>query len=98
MNTEAYKKDPLRFALNLAYAQAMTGKGKERHGDEKPFVEQISMSITKAIGLAYPLGQAWKKADEAQRMPKEAAIRELLGAINYIAIAIISLIDGGKES
>ena len=92
-----FDEDPLRYVLNAAYAQAITGKGKERHGDEKPFVEQISMSITKAIGLAYPLGQAWKKADEAQRMPKDAAIRELLGAINYMAIAIITLIDGGKE-
>ena len=97
MNRESFDKDPLRYVLNLAFAQAMTGKGKERHGDEKPFVEQVSMSITKAIGLAYPLGQAWKKADEAQRMPKDAAIRELLGAIVYIAMGIITLIDGGKE-
>jgi len=92
-----FDEDPLRYVLNAAYAQAITGKGKERHGDDKPFMEQVSMSITKAIGLAYPLGQAWKKADESQRMAKDAAVRELLGAIVYLSMAIITLIDGGKE-
>ena len=92
-----YSQDPLRHVLNLAYAQAMTGKGKERHGDDKPFNEQVSSVITKEEGLGYPLGQAKKKMDECRRMPKDAAIRELLGAINYLAIAIIHLIDRGKE-
>uniref|UniRef100_A0A6M3LYU7 Uncharacterized protein n=1 Tax=viral metagenome TaxID=1070528 RepID=A0A6M3LYU7_9ZZZZ len=96
MNREAYEKDPLKAVLNMAYAQAMLGKGKERHADKKPFVEQISMSITKAIGLAYPLGQAWKKVDESQRMAKEAAVRELLGAIVYVAMGVIHLLDGEK--
>lgn len=93
------RKDPLKAVLNMAYAQAMVGKGMERHGEEKPFVEQISMSITRAIGLAYPLGQAWKKCDESKRMMKDAATRELLGAIVYLAMAIITLLEGedGKQ-
>jgi hypothetical protein len=35
------------------------------------------------------LGQAIKKILESQRLPKGAAIHELLGAINYLAGAII---------
>jgi hypothetical protein len=94
MNKDAFAKDPLKAVLNMAYAQAMVGKGTERHGSEQPFVQQISMSITRVIGLAYPLGQVWKKADESQRMARDAAVRELLGCIVYISMAIITLLEG----
>ena len=96
MNTDAYKKDPLRYILNLAYAQAMTGKGKERHAEDKPFREQIWSVITKTVGLGFPLGQSLKKWDESQRLSRDAAVRELLGSIIYLAMAIITLIDGGE--
>lgn len=44
------------------------------------------------MGLGYPLGQAVKKIYESQRLPtKQPAIAELLGAINYIAAAVIVL-------
>jgi hypothetical protein len=43
-------------------------------------------------GSGFALGQAIKKMEESQRLPnKEAAIQELLGAIVYIAGAIIYL-------
>ena len=92
-----YSQDPLRHVLNAAYQQAMTGKGKERHGDEGPFNEQVWKRITKACGLGFPVGQAMKKDEERGRMVKEDAIKELLGGIVYLSMAIITLIDGGKE-
>jgi len=69
-----------------------------RHGDEKPFREQIGSVITKIVGLGFPLGQVLKKHDEHKRLTiRTMAVNELLGAINYLAIAIINLIDEGKE-
>ena len=94
MNKDKFTEDPLRFVLNLAYAQAMSGKGKERHADNKPFDEQIWTTITKACGLGFPVGQAMKKNEEATRLPKEAAIKELLGGIVYLSMAVITLIEG----
>jgi len=35
------------------------------------------------------MGQAAKKAQEAMRMETEPAVRELLGAINYLAGVVI---------
>ena len=94
-----FKKDPLRFVLNAAYQQAMDPKqkGMIRHGSDKPFREQISCCITRLVGIGYPLGQALKKHDEAQRLEKKAAIHDLLGAINCVAIGIIALMEGEDE-
>jgi hypothetical protein len=94
MNRQTFKQDPLKAVLNLAYQQAMLGKGMERHGENKPFDEQIWAKITHACGLGFPVGQAMKKNEEATRMPKDAAVRELLGGINYLAMAVIALIEG----
>lgn len=92
-----YKEDPLRYVLNWAYHQAMTGKGRERHAEDKPFVDQIWHSIRKVVGSGFTLGQVLKKADEAQRMTREQAIRELLGVINYTAMEIIAIIEAGDK-
>lgn len=76
--------------LNEAYEQAATGKGAERHGQDLPFevqpMQQISMLLGTDKGMAY---QAIKKIQEAGRMERAAAERELLGAINYIAGMIV---------
>lgn len=90
----SFQDDPLRFVLNLAYDQAMRGKGIERHGDGKPFDEQIGSIITKSVGLGFPLGQAWKKWDESKKLVAKAALAEILGAINYLAMAAIPIIKG----
>ena len=79
--------DVLREALN----QAQSGKGEERHGNGLPFMEQPALTITRAVGLGFPLGQSMKKIQECQRMEPDAAKRELLGAINYLAAAILFL-------
>lgn len=89
------KTDPnyeeLARVLNTAYQQAANGKGKERHAEGEPFEEQIICEVARRVGLGYTSGQAVKKIYESKRLPKDAAIAELLGAINYIAANIIVL-------
>jgi hypothetical protein len=83
---------PLRRVLDLALDQASNGKGAERHGQGQPFDEQPMMEISRMIGG--PAGcfyQAMKKTQEASRMEPEAAKREILGAINYLAGAYLIL-------
>lgn len=83
----------LRDILDRAYEQAASGKGKERHANGKPFDKQPISEIGRMVGTGYNLGQAMKKAQEAQGMAnrndKDKAAHELLGAINYIASAIM---------
>jgi len=86
----------LAKVLQRALEQAATGKGEDRHGSDEMFENQVSGVITDQVGLGYPCGQAIKKTLEADRLEKEAAVRELLGAINYLALAIIKL--EAKES
>jgi hypothetical protein len=74
-----------------ALNQAQIGKGKERHATWEPFDQQPIMVIADMFGEGYQLGQAVKKLQESQRLDKDAAIRERLGAINYIAASIIGL-------
>ena len=81
---------PLELVLCAAYHQASGGKGKERHAADDPFTDQPIMSIGRLLkspdGEAY---QAIKKCREGLMMHRrgnsEACIKELLGAINYLA-------------
>jgi methionyl-tRNA synthetase len=82
---------PLFSVLNDALNEAQNGKGSERHGNGLSFTEQPALTITRAVGLGFPLGQAMKKIQESQRMDPDAAKRELLGAINYLAAAVLFL-------
>ena len=79
----------LSNVLRRAYDQASSGKGQERHGQDLPFTKQPMQLIQDLCGEGFALGQAMKKMQESQRLPHDAAMRELLGAINYIAGAII---------
>lgn len=90
--SENYKS--LSDVLDRAYAQAATGKGHERHGGGKPFDKQPMQDLMQLYGVGFALGQAAKKAQESQRMDNDAAVRELLGAINYLAGAVIFLESG----
>lgn len=86
--SEQYKE--LNRTLTKAYHQSSTGKGKERHANNRPFEQQDICEITRNVGLGFPLGQAVKKINESVRVGgKEFMERELLGAIVYIAAAII---------
>ncbi len=74
-----------------ALQQSMSGKGNERHSVGEPFEEQPIMKIADRQGEGFLLGQVEKKIDESKRMDVDAAIRERLGAINYLAASIIKL-------
>lgn len=82
----------LRAILNDAFAQAASGKGKERHARDLPFNKQPMLETTRLVGVGFPLGQAIKKAGEAAGMVErgqyDAAEAECLGAINYLAGAV----------
>ena len=86
---DAYEK--LKDVLATALQQASQGKGKERHdvlGEN--FEDQPIMWIEKQF-KSFQIGQAVKKIHESQTLPKERAIAELLGAINYLAAKVIDL-------
>lgn len=101
---EKYDIDPsyksLMDVLFKAYHQASRGKGKERHSyfEDEPFDKQLIIEIANRLGgdPTGPLYQAVKKIYESVRLDKDAAKKELYGAINYIAAAII-LIDRKPE-
>lgn len=83
----------LAEVLKRAYLQAATGKGAERHGGGGlPFERQPMTTINIEQGsIDGFLYQARKKALEAKRLPAGRAQAELLGAINYLAGAVIAL-------
>lgn len=83
----------LKRVLDLALLQASEGKGKERHANNEPFTEQLIFKI-EGLTKSFQLGQAIKKIVESQRLEREAAIKELLGAINYISAKVIELKNG----
>lgn len=83
--------ESLSRVLKLAFDQAASGKGSERHGGGKAFDCQPMLEIGRMVGTGFCLGQAMKKAQESSRMPPDAAKRELLGAINYLAGAYLLL-------
>lgn len=93
---------PLSMVLCAAYAQAEGGKGKERHALGDPFLEQPILTIGRlfksADGEAY---QAVKKLREGLQMAKrgdhDAAMREFLGAINYVAAVAILIAEDQHE-
>ncbi|QMP19194.1 hypothetical protein [Pseudomonas phage Persinger] len=92
-NVKGYEQ--LTNVLARAFNQAAVGKGAERHANDKPFHEQPMQKIAERRGIGFILGQADKKSEEAQGMAergeRDAAVRELLGAINYLSGAIIFL-------
>lgn len=89
--TPGYEK--LEDVLSRAVGQAAHGKGKERHVTTvgEPFEKQKICEIARRVGHGYLLGQAIKKAEESCVLDEPAAIRELLGAINYLAADVIIL-------
>lgn len=95
MNVEGY--DSLRDVLTRAYTQAASGKGHERHAVCKPFDQQPMQELISLYGVGFALGQAAKKAQESQRLPAGHDVAELLGAINYLAGAVIAL-ERGRQT
>ena len=84
--------ESLAAVLQKAHDQAAIGKGKERHANGLPFEDQPMSVINRQLGSIHGfIYQAQKKSLEATRLPKERAVAELLGAINYLAGAVIAL-------
>ena len=94
------KKHPLESVFADVLDQVTKGKGSERHGETEDgrgltFSEQPIMIITRYVGNGYPLGQAMKKLSEVPALMKhkgrDAAYKEILGAIAYAAAAALYL-------
>lgn len=84
--------EPLLDVLVEALRQAQHGKGKERHANGRPFLDQPIMEIGRMVGPGFNIGQAIKKGQEAIRLPDtERQVAELLGGIVYLAAAVILL-------
>jgi hypothetical protein len=83
----------LRDVLDEALYQAQCGKGAERHaGDGEAFEDQQIVQLGEWLGSNhFEIGQACKKSIESARMPRDRAVAELLGAINYLAAAVLVL-------
>ena len=83
--------DTLKKVLARAFEQAASGKGQARHGNGRPFEEQPMQVISELLGSSDGmLFQAMKKVQESQRLASRPhRVGELLGAIVYIAGAII---------
>lgn len=92
---EPDKYEPLRRVLDAAYEQAASGKGSARHANGRPFLQQPILENTRQVGLAGPVFQVMKKAQEAVGMAARgetaAAKAELYGAIVYAAAAVLFL-------
>lgn len=83
----------LAHVLDEALAQAQDGKGKERHANHgEAFEDQQIVQLGEWMqSTAFAVGQACKKAIESTRLSPDRARHELLGAINYLAAAVIQL-------
>ena len=87
--------EKLAKVLAAAYLQASEGKGHERHASGEPFHEQPICAINRLLGsIDGALYQVSKKGHEARRLPRERAVKELLGAINYAAACVILVEEG----
>lgn len=83
--------ESLAGVLQRALDQAQDGKGAERHANSLPFDKQPMQTIAAQVGVGFLTGQAIKKTQEGQTLPAGRDVAELLGAINYLAGAVIFL-------
>ena len=77
----------LKEILEAAYGQATKGKGAKRHANGRNYRDQPIFWIEDYFP-SFQLGQAVKKIEESQRLNPEDAVKELEGAIIYIAAKI----------
>jgi len=93
MNFDLPGYERLADILKRAYEQAAEGKGAQRHANDLAFDKQPMQTVAAHHGIGFLFGQAEKKAIEAHSMidrgEHNRAVHELLGAINYLAGAII---------
>lgn len=81
--------------LGEVYVQVAEGKGLRKHAMNNAFEEQDVFVVGSAVGEGFMLGQAFKKFREGWRTSERGDFtdgkRDLIGAIAYIASAIIFL-------
>lgn len=91
----------LAKVFNDAFIQASYGKGSERHSYSvtENYKDQLICEMDRRLdgNACGPRYQAVKKIYESARMNPQKAVHELLGAINYIAAAIILLKEQTEE-
>ncbi len=73
------------------------GKGHSRHGNHRCIENQGVAERRRAFGPGFTLGQAAKKLEESPRLAGIAKKRELIGAINYIAIEVMMMKEMGED-
>lgn len=85
--------EALAAVLDEALEQAQHGKGAERHTIAgEPYQDQQIVQLGEWMqSTAFAVGQACKKAIESTRLTPDRARSELLGAINYLAAAVIQI-------
>lgn len=83
--------ESLAGIFQRALDQAQAGKGAERHANSLPFDQQPMQTIAAQVGVGFLTGQSIKKTQEGQTLPAGRDVAELLGAINYLAGAVIFL-------
>lgn len=90
----------LANVLLRAFAQAATGKGKERHaGDGLKFEDQPMNTINREQGSVDGyFYQARKKMLESRGLPAGRDVAECFGAINYVAGAVLAYESWAKKS
>lgn len=82
---------PLQKILTDAIHQVTKGKGVRHGGAITPFMEQPWYHYYKLHGRGFLTGQAAKKLEEAASGKEgEAFINEMLGAIVYCSMAILT--------
>jgi len=83
-------RHPLASVLKDCLEQVTGGKGNERHGNGKAFMDQPWKHIADTHGDGFLTGQAAKKLQEAQSFEDlDRWNREMYGVIVYTAMAIL---------
>lgn len=83
--------DSVMSILMDAYQQLTTQKGAARHASGLTFEDQDMIQIMEGVGINFALGQAMKKILEGRRLHVSKAREEFLGAIIYMAGAVVWL-------
>lgn len=80
---------PLETVFKDALAQVTRGKGEARHGHGADFMSQPWLEIANAHGTGFLTGQCEKKLRESAGLDYTQRRAERLGAIVYLAMAIV---------
>lgn len=89
---------PLSSVLQDCLSQVTSGKGDERHGQGKIFLDQPWKWLADTHGVGFLTGQAAKKLEEAQSFEDHHRWeREMKGVIVYAAMAMLYRRDFEEE-